>query len=128
MSSLRKDLARLDRDAAVLRKTPDDSAVLIEFGPVKNVRHRMAAGEHDGWLPRVWVDGRGKGDTYAPHGYSKSDAHRLAHQAAREEAARYVGDWRITLKSLPPRVAQEMFDVEDVRCVVMRRRQGRDEG
>lgn len=49
------------------------------------------------WLPVYTVNGHLHGSTYAVTGYSKDEAIALALQMAEEEAARYVGDWDVTI-------------------------------
>lgn len=51
-----------------------------------------------GYMPVYRVDGgREQGDTYG-RGYDPDTARRLAHEMAQEEAQRYSGDWRITVR------------------------------
>ena len=49
------------------------------------------------WLPVYTVNGHLHGDTYAATGYSKNEAELLALQFAQAEAARYIGDWNVTV-------------------------------
>ena len=49
------------------------------------------------WLPVYTVNGHLHGSTYAKTGYSKDEALALARQMADEEAARYIGDWNVTV-------------------------------
>lgn len=49
------------------------------------------------WLPVYTVNGHLHGDTYAATGYSKNEAELLALQFAQAEAARYIGDWNVTI-------------------------------
>ena len=49
------------------------------------------------WLPVYTVNGHLHGSTYANNGYSLNEALTLARQMAEEEAARYVGDWDVTI-------------------------------
>jgi hypothetical protein len=53
------------------------------------------------WLPTVWIDGRRFGHAYWPTGYEHDEAVRLAEVAARAEAARYIGDWTVTVERRP---------------------------
>jgi len=66
--------------------------VTIEYAAVPNAR-----GADHGWLPLIWIDGRQSGHTYAAHGYDRDVAAQLALADAREEAARYSGDYRVTI-------------------------------
>ena len=49
------------------------------------------------WLPVYTVNGHLHGSTYANNGYSLNEALTLARQMADEEAARYIGDWNVTV-------------------------------
>jgi hypothetical protein len=53
-----------------------------------------------GWLPAVVVNGRERIDW--GRGHDKATALSLAHAQAREEAARYVGDWDISVTMEEP--------------------------
>ena len=68
-----------------------DDTIIIEYGAIKNER------ANSGWLPVIWVNGRQRGNTYWPTGYSQADAISLAKRDAEEEGARYVGDWHVTV-------------------------------
>jgi len=65
--------------------------VLIEWAAVPNEDKRRG-----GWLPIIWINGRQTGDVWG-RGYDLDDAALLAQRAASEEAARYIGDWKITI-------------------------------
>ena len=71
--------------------THDDGRIAIEFGAIENVRKGC------GFLPRIWENGRGIGDTYAARGYDRNEAIRRARCEADEHAARFRGDWTITI-------------------------------
>lgn len=66
-------------------------SVKIEYGTVKNLF------QNHGHLPVIWVNDRRIGSTYASEGHDESDALTLAESDARAEAARYVGDWDVTV-------------------------------
>lgn len=70
----------------------DDSKVSIVYGFVTN-RNAHAGG----FLPVIYVNGKMHGDTYSARGYDADRALVLASNAALEEAARYIGDWKITI-------------------------------
>lgn len=55
-----------------------------------------------GWLPAYDVNGRPHGHRYWPTGYDADEALRLAEAGAREEAARYVGDWNVDVAAAAP--------------------------
>jgi hypothetical protein len=57
---------------------------------------------NNGWLPVIVVNGNQKGNTYQERVYSKDEAIALAYRAADDEAARYGGDWDITITKLEP--------------------------
>ena len=54
------------------------------------------------WLPVYTVNGHLHGSTYAATGYSKNEAESLALQFAQAEAARYIGDWTVTIAKEDP--------------------------
>ncbi len=66
----------------------------IEFGPFKNT--------HDGYgfVPMLWVNGRRQGSTYAAVFMSEREAATAAHGLARDEAARFIGDWEVTVRRI----------------------------
>lgn len=68
------------------------STIDIRFDAVPNAR------PNSGWLPAIWVNGRRRGDSWACTGYDRDEALVLAEKDAREEAARFVGDWTITVE------------------------------
>jgi len=68
-----------------------DGTIAIEFGAVENVRTGC------GWLPMLWENGHARGDTYAARGFDRSLALSIAQQAAHSHAARFVGDWTISI-------------------------------
>ncbi len=55
---------------------PDDLRVSIAYGVIKNKR------ADGGWLPRIWVNGRGEGDEWSSRSVDRADALRLARAAA----------------------------------------------
>jgi hypothetical protein len=50
-----------------------------------------------GYMPVYEHAGKVRGDTYG-RGYDKDEAEQRAEAMAHEEAARYVGDWDVTVK------------------------------
>ena len=68
-----------------------EGEIRIEWGTV-----RMEGERYGGWLPVIWINGRQHGDTWG-RGLDLEDAELLAQQAALEESARYVGDWKVTI-------------------------------
>ena len=69
-----------------------DGQITIEFGPLKNER------EGYGFVPMLWVNGRRQGSTWAAAFMGEDEATVAAEALARDEAARFVGDWEITVK------------------------------
>jgi hypothetical protein len=67
--------------------------LLVEYGAVRNRNARKG-----GWLPQVWVNGRERRDVWATRSHDLDDAREMAEALARDEASRYVGDWRITVR------------------------------
>ena len=67
-----------------------DDTIFIKAYAVPN-------GAGRGWLPVYTVNGHPHGDTYATTGYSETEALTLAQQFAQAEAARYIGDWNVTV-------------------------------
>lgn len=51
-----------------------------------------------GYLPAMWVNGRAMGSTWSGTTYEEEEALALAKREALEEAARYVGDWSVTVE------------------------------
>ena len=68
-----------------------EEALHIEYGVVPNAR------TGHGWLPVIWENGRLRGDLYAARGFDREDALRRAHEEAEEHAARFIGDWSVTI-------------------------------
>jgi len=86
------------RDAApsaASRNPSPDARVRIEYGAVENKR------EGRGWLPRIWVNGRGTGHTFWPTGHSRDEAIARARVEADEEAARHGGDFSVSVEPRP---------------------------
>lgn len=50
-----------------------------------------------GFVPVIVINGLASWD-WRPHGYDRRIAARLAGQAARAQAARFVGDWHVTVR------------------------------
>ena len=71
-----------------------DGVIMIRFSAVPNTR------PGGGFLPRISVNGREEGDTFAVSGHSEAEAMRMASAMAQEDAARYIGDWTITIAPL----------------------------
>jgi hypothetical protein len=61
--------------------------ILIEYGAVANADADL------GYVPRIWVDGRGQGPPYSPHHATRDEAMAAALIAANDEASRYLGDY-----------------------------------
>lgn len=70
----------------------NDERIVIEWGAVAN------GGPDRGFLPRLWINGRGEGSTWAPQGYSRNEARALAQARAQAEAERFAGDWDTTVQ------------------------------
>ena len=66
-------------------------------GKIMIVAYAVPNAAGRGWLPVYTVNGHPHGDTYATTGYSKTEAESLALQFAQAEAARYIGDWNVTI-------------------------------
>ena len=64
-------------------------------GEIMIIARAVPNGTGRGWLPVYTVNGHPHGDTYATTGYSETEALTLARQMAEEEAARYIGDWKV---------------------------------
>lgn len=67
--------------------------ILIEWAAIPNSR------PNSGYLPVLWVNGKQRGSTWAPHGLDKDEVPKHAEAMAREEADRYCGDWTITIRA-----------------------------
>ena len=67
--------------------------LLIEYGVLPN--SRLQSG---GWLPIVWENDRAMGNTWARRGFDRDDALKMAQIEALEHAARFTGDWFITVR------------------------------
>ena len=73
------------------RRDPED-IIRIEYDAIDNADTRRG-----GFMPVVWINGHRRGDSYG-RGYDHDKAVAIAHAEAREEAARYIGDWQITVR------------------------------
>lgn len=62
--------------------------------------YAIPASRNGGFLPVYSVDGKQRGHTYGI-GYDKATAEKMAEERAHEEAARYTGDWNVTVKRGP---------------------------
>lgn len=51
-----------------------------------------------GFLPIIEENGKIRGHTWWSHGYSKTEAETMAEAEAQEAAARFTGDWNVTVK------------------------------
>lgn len=54
--------------------------------------------EGHGFLPVITVNGKPKGSTWASQGFDEAEALAQARARAEAEAARYVGDWHVTVE------------------------------
>jgi hypothetical protein len=68
----------------------DDGEILIEYAAVPSPRARGA------WAPALWVNGRKRVEWSA---LDEMEAREQAQESAHEEAARYVGDWTVTVQA-----------------------------
>ena len=68
-----------------------DGVIQIEFAAMLNVR------DSSGWLPSIWVNGYQRGHRYASTGYEREEAEQMAHEEAKEYAAKFLGDWSISI-------------------------------
>lgn len=101
MSRFRRDAEALDRALAATRNVPpaerpraSGEQVIVEYGVVEN-----GYAHAGGWLPVLWINGRGpRGDTWARRGLDRDAALAQARRDAEEEAARYAGDWRVAVR------------------------------
>lgn len=59
---------------------------------------RPNANERAGYLPSVAVHGNEMCSSYATTGYSEVDALAEAKLIAERQAARYIGDWEISIQ------------------------------
>lgn len=73
----------------------DSGRIEILYRAAPNAR------EGYGWVPLLRVNGRSAGSEWSSSGYDKDVALTMARQMADEEAARYVGDWDITIAQEP---------------------------
>ena len=64
------------------------SNIVIEYG-----MHRT----QDGWMPAIRTNGR-RWSGWTSKVYDRDEALALAKLDAEEEAARFVGDWNVTVK------------------------------
>lgn len=74
-----------------------DAEILIEWFAAPNVCRTR--GKPDGFMPLYEVNGKQHGNTYGT-GYDHDKALRIAEAMAKEEAARYVGDWIVTVREM----------------------------
>jgi hypothetical protein len=65
-----------------------DGCVTIEYAAAKS---RCGC-----WYPRIWVNGRERGEWHGA-GYSRNEALARAKRDATEERLRFVGDWTVTM-------------------------------
>lgn len=70
----------------------EDEKVELCYFAVKNKNPRSV-----GWLPMVTSNGRELCSAWSGYGYAKDEAEKRALKRAREEAARYCGDWVISI-------------------------------
>lgn len=77
--------------------------VKIEFGPFTNAR------EGCGFVPMLWVNGQRQGSTYAAVFMTEDEATEAAHELARDEAARFVGDWEVTVTARDQAAGHDAF-------------------
>jgi hypothetical protein len=82
-AKLRTDPTFNEREDVVL--------INVHYDVVPNAR------KDGGWLPRIWVNGRGQGSTFASSGYDRGGAMNAALQLALEESARYCGGYHVEL-------------------------------
>lgn len=68
-----------------------DGRIDIRYAAITNGR------EGCGFLPQVTENGRPQRSAWAGHGYEREAALALARELAGELAARYVGDWHVTI-------------------------------
>lgn len=94
MARSKKSSAKIAREiAAVLpaKRDPDADITIVWYAaPNENKR----AG---GFMPVYEHNGKLRGSTYGK-GYDKDAAEKLAELDALDEAARYIGDWKVVVK------------------------------
>jgi len=71
--------------------------IAIEYYAARNESRR--AGD---WLPIIINNGHAAGSTWAGRGYDEDEALAAARTLAEEEAARYVGDWDVSIREIEP--------------------------
>jgi hypothetical protein len=76
------------------RERSEHTRVAITWYAIPNENKRDARG---GYMPVYELDGKVRGDTYG-RGYDKAEAEQRAEAMAHKEAARYTGDWNVTVK------------------------------
>lgn len=81
------------QEAPEIPDSDDDFRVVITYGVIRNKR------EDGGWLPRIWINGRGTGDEWSPRSLDRSEALRFARAAAADEAERWLGDYVVTVNT-----------------------------
>ena len=83
-----------------MKRRKNDDKIVIRYFAVPNADTRRG-----GFMPAIEVNGRLRGDTYGK-GYDREEALVLAQAEALEEAARYTGDWRVTVRAAPDKYAR----------------------
>ena len=78
-----------------MSRSDTHTRVLIQWHVIPNEdKHR------GGWMPVYDLDGKTRGNTYGK-GYELEAALEMARVDGEEEAARYVGDWNVTVEQKP---------------------------
>lgn len=72
----------------------EDGVITITYTAVPNLRE-----EAGGFLPMVWVNGRAERSRWSARGYEQEEALEMARIEAQAEAARFAGDWTITIEA-----------------------------
>lgn len=95
-AELARDIAEYLADEAPRAKDSsrsDEGRIAITYFAIPNANTRAG-----GFMPVYQInDGRVHGHEYGT-GYDLEVAEELARQAAEEEAARYIGDWHVTVR------------------------------
>jgi hypothetical protein len=71
----------------------DDPEILIEYAAVKNENENKP-----GWVPAVWNNKHVVVYPWHTRSYDQDVALRMARESAEEEAARYTGDWDVSMQ------------------------------
>lgn len=83
-----------------MRRRAIDDKIVIRFFAIPNTNKNKG-----GFLPMYEENGRLRGHTYSGLGWSRDDAEIMAQSEALDAAARYTGDWRVTVRKADAKYA-----------------------